>query len=144
MAKQRVLFLCTGNSARSQMAEGWLRRLAGDDFDVFSAGTEPKEAVHPLAVLVMAEKDVEIAQQRPKSLQQYIGQPWDFIITVCDRANETCPIFPGDHERIHWSFEDPAAATGSELERRAVFRRVRDEILRRLRLFVAVHPHPTA
>ena len=121
------------------MAEGWLRELAGDDFEVFSAGTEPKESVHPLAVQVMADVGVNIAEQRPKSLQQYLGQPWDFIITVCDRANETCPIFPGDHERIHWSFEDPAAATGSDLERRAVFRRVRDEILQRIRLFVAVH-----
>jgi arsenate reductase (thioredoxin) len=139
MAKRRVLILCTGNSARSQMAEGWLRELAGDDFEVFSAGTEPKESVHPLAVQVMADVGVNIAEQRPKSLQQYLGQPWDFIITVCDRANETCPIFPGDHERIHWSFEDPAAATGSDLERRAVFRRVRDEILQRIRLFVAVH-----
>ena len=139
MAKQRVLFLCTGNSARSQMAEGWLRELVGDRFEVFSAGTDPKESVHPLAVQVMAEVGVDIAQQRPESLQQYLGQPWDSIITVCDRANETCPIFPGDHERIHWSFEDPAAATGSELQRRAVFRRVRDEVLQRIRLFVAVH-----
>jgi arsenate reductase len=139
MAKRRVLILCTGNSARSQMAEGWLRELAGDDFEVFSAGTEPKESVHPLAVQVMADVGVNIAEQQPKSLQQYLAQPWDFIITVCDRANEACPIFPGDHERIHSSIEDPTAAMGNDLERRAVFQRVRDEILQRIRLFVAVH-----
>jgi arsenate reductase (thioredoxin) len=136
MTKRRVLFLCTGNSARSPMAEGWLRQLAGDDFDGFSAGTEPKAAVHPLAVKVMAEQDVDIAHQRPKSLRSFVGQPWDFIITVCDRARESCPVFPGDHQQIHWSFDDPAAATGTELERARVFRRVRDEILQRVRLFV--------
>ena len=130
-----MLFLCTGNSARSQMAEGWLRHLAGAHCEVFSAGTDPKPAVHPLAVRVMARAGVDIAAQRPKDLRGFLGQRFDFIITVCDRARDACPTFPGDHEQIHWSFEDPAAAAGPEQER--VFRRVRNELLTRMRLFVA-------
>jgi arsenate reductase len=134
--KRRVLFLCTGNSARSQMAEGWLRRYAGDAFDVFSAGTEPREAVHPLALRVMADAGVDLAGQRPKALAPFVGQHFDFVITVCDRARDACPVFPDDPVQIHWSFEDPAAAEGTEEERYAVFRRIRDAIQHRVRLFV--------
>lgn len=136
--KRRVLFLCTGNSARSQMAEGWLRKLAGDAFDVHSAGTEPRDRVHPLAVQAMAECGVDLSAARPKDLAQLVGGSWDFVITVCDRANEDCPVLPLPHERIHWSFQDPAAVEGSEEERLRVFRRVRDELLTRIRLFVGV------
>ena len=139
--KRRVLFLCTGNSARSQMAEGWLRHLAGDQYDVYSAGTEPKGQVHPLAVWVMAEAEVDISAQRPKSLRSFVGKPWDFIITVCDRAKEQCPIFPRDHVQIHWSFDDPAAATGTADEQRLVFRRVSGEIRQRIQLFVQAQAH---
>jgi arsenate reductase len=119
------------------MAEGWLRHLAGDVFVVESAGTEPRDRVHPLAIQVMAEAGVDISGAYPKMLDRFIGQPWDFVITVCDNANESCPVFPGPNERIHWSFSDPAAAEGSEEERLTVFRRVRDEILTRLRLFAS-------
>src|SRR5205823_3431157 len=125
------------NSARSQMAEGWLRAMAGDRFDVYSAGVEPKGEVNPLAVQAMAEEEIDISAHRPKSLAQFLDQPWDFVITVCDRAKESCPIFPGRREQVHWSFDDPADATGGEAERRAVFRRVRDEIKQRLTVFVA-------
>lgn len=135
-SKCRVLFLCTGNSARSQMAEAWLRHYAGDVFDVFSAGTEPRPEVHPLAVRTMADAGVDISGQRPKSLAPFVGQDFDFVITVCDRARDTCPTFPGDPEQIHWSFDDPAAAAGTEEERYGVFRRVRDELQHRVRLFV--------
>lgn len=134
--KKRVLFLCTGNSARSQMAEGLLRHLAGDSYDVFSAGTHPV-GVNPLAVEVMKEIGIDISHHRSKSLSQFLNERFDFIITVCDRANETCPVFPGDVVRIHWSFDDPAAVQGGDEERLNVFRRVRHEIAGRLRLFVA-------
>lgn len=135
--KKRVLFLCTGNSARSQIAEGWLRHRAGDQFEVFSAGTEPKGSIHPLAVKVMAEIGVDLAGQYPKSLQPFVDEPWDFVITVCDRARESCPIFPRREEQIHWSFSDPAAATGDDEQRLQIFRQVRNEITRRIDLFVA-------
>ena len=133
---KRVLFLCTGNSCRSQMAEGILRHLAGDDVVAASAGTQPKP-VHPLAVQVMREAGMDISRQRSKGLESVGGQSWDFVITVCDRAKESCPVFPGETERNHWGFDDPAEAQGSEEQRLRVFRRVRDEILARLRLFVA-------
>jgi arsenate reductase (thioredoxin) len=135
MSEKRVLFLCTGNSARSQMAEALLRHLAGDAVDVASAGIEPK-GLHPLAVKAMSDIGIDISRQRSKGLDAVLGQTWDFVITVCDSASESCPIFPGDTERVHWSFEDPAAAEGSEEERLRGFRRVRDELLGRLRLFV--------
>lgn len=136
MMKRRVLFLCTGNSARSQMAEAWLRRVAGDHFEVASAGTEPRDEVHPLAVRAMAEARADITAQRPKDLARFVGEPWDFVITLCDRAKENCPTFPWA-EQMHWSFLDPAAVEGSEAERLTVFSRVRDEILTRVRLFAA-------
>jgi arsenate reductase len=135
-AKHRVLFLCTGNSCRSQMAEGWMRHLAGEQWEVASAGTRPS-GLNPRAVAAMAEIGVDIAAQRSKHVDEFLGRPFDAVITVCDHANETCPIFPGPARRLHWSFEDPAAASGSDAERMAVFRRVRDALGARIRDFLA-------
>lgn len=133
--KERVLFLCTHNSARSQMAEGLLRSMAGERFEVFSAGTE-QTRVHPLAIEAMREIGIDISGHRSKTLDEWSGRHFDYVITVCDRANESCPIFPGGTERIHWSFDDPsAAATGTDEEKLQAFRRVRGEIQERLRLF---------
>ena len=133
--KQRVLFLCTGNSARSQMAEGLLRHWAGDRFEVFSAGTRPA-GLNPNAVTVMAEMGVDIAGGRSKSANEFTDQQFDYVITVCDSAKESCPIFPGAAQRLHYSFQDPAATQGSAEEQLAVFRRVRDQIGERLGEFV--------
>ena len=133
--KRRVLILCTGNSARSQMAEGLLRHDGGERFEVFSAGVEPSR-VRPQAVEAMREIGVDISAHRSKSVDEFAGREFDYVITVCDNANERCPVFPGRTRRIHWSFDDPAAARGDEAARLAVFRRVRDEIRGRLRRFV--------
>ncbi|HVF22210.1 MAG TPA: arsenate reductase ArsC [Pyrinomonadaceae bacterium] len=133
--RKRVLILCTGNSARSQMAEGLLRDLADDRFEVASAGVSPTQ-VRPEAIAVMREIGIDISHHHSKSVDEFHGKQFDYVITVCDNANEQCPIFPANTKRIHWSFEDPAAAEGDEQARLAVFRRVRDEILQRLRLFV--------
>jgi arsenate reductase len=123
------------------MAEGFLRHFAGDQFEVHSAGTEASE-VRPLAIRAMAEIGVDISEQSSKTLAGYLGEHWDHVITVCDDANESCPVFPGAVSRTHWSFTDPSAATGTEEERLTVFRRVRDEIVRRIRLFaLAATPH---
>jgi arsenate reductase (thioredoxin) len=127
----RVLFLCTHNSARSQMAEGLLRDLAGDRFEVFSAGTEATR-VRPEAISVMAEIGVDISSQESKTLERYIDEPFDRVVTVCDDANETCPFFPGARERLHWSFPDPSRSGGEAEGRLAVFRKVRDEIQTRI------------
>ena len=135
MAKQKVLFLCTGNSCRSQMAEALLRHLAGDRFEVASAGTEPSR-VNPLAIAAMREIGVDISRQRSKSVEEFLGQCFAYVITVCDNANARCPIFPGAVQRLHWPLEDPAAAVGNAAERMPVFRRVRDEIDQRVRDFV--------
>ena len=135
-SRKRILILCTGNSARSQMAEGLLRHLAGDRFDVASAGVSPTQ-VRPEAITAMREMGIDISQHRSKSVDEFSGQPFDYVITVCDNANEQCPVFPGTTERIHWSFDDPAMAEGDEQARLAVFRRVRDEIRDRLRTFLA-------
>ena len=132
--RKRVLILCTGNSARSQMAEGLLRHLAGERFEVASAGVSPTQ-VRPEAVAVMREIGIDISNHRSKSVDEFTDQKFDYVITVCDNANEQCPIFSGNTQRIHWSFDDPAAAEGNEDARLAVFRRVRDEILHQLRLF---------
>jgi arsenate reductase len=129
---ERVLFLCTHNSARSQMAEGLLRAWAGDRFEAFSAGVEATE-VRPLAIRVMAEIGIDIGGQKSERLDTYLGQPFEYVITVCDEAREACPSFPGAERQLHWSFDDPSAATGSEEARLAVFRRVRDEIGARIR-----------
>jgi arsenate reductase len=125
--KQRVLFLCTHNSARSQMAEGFLRSMAGDRFEVASAGTEATR-VHPLATRAMAERGIDISRHTSKAFDALLQQPWDYLITVCDDANERCPFVPGVVKRLHWSFEDPSRAAGSEEDRLAVFRRLRDQI----------------
>ena len=129
--RARVLFLCTHNSARSQMAEGLLRHLAGDRFESHSAGTEATR-VRPLAIRAMEEIGVDISGQESKTLERYQQEPFDYVITVCDDANEACPIFPGAQSRLHWSFKDPSKAEGSEEERLAVFREVRDGIRRRI------------
>jgi arsenate reductase len=135
--KKKVLFLCTGNSARSQMAEGLLRSFAGERFEVTSAGVAPTH-VRPEAIQVMNEIGIDISNQRSKSVDEYNGQAFDFVITVCDNANEQCPVFPGETNRVHWSFVDPAAADGDEVARLEVFRRIRNELTARLRLFISV------
>lgn len=128
---QRVLFLCTHNSARSQMAEGLLRALGRGAFEVFSAGTEATR-VRPLAIRAMAELGIDVSGQTSKTLDQYLAEPFDQVITVCDQANETCPVFYGATERLHWSFPDPSRATGSEEEQLIVYRQVRDAICARI------------
>jgi arsenate reductase len=132
----RVLILCTANSARSQMAEGLLRHLAGQRVEVFSAGTQPS-TVNPIAVAVMAERGVDLSGQRSKHLNEYLAEPFDYVITVCDSAAEACPLFPGPAWRIHWSIPDPAAVQGSPSEQRAAFRAVRDDLEARLRGWLA-------
>src|SRR5918994_5303382 len=127
--KTRVLFLCTHNSARSQMAEGLLRDLAGDRFEAFSAGTEATR-VRQEAVSVMAEIGVDISAQESKTLERYLGEPFERVITVCDDANEACPVFPGARDRLHWSFPDPSRVEGEG--RLRAFRDVRDEIRARI------------
>lgn len=134
--RDRVLVLCTHNSARSQMAERLLRDLGRDRFEVASAGTVAT-AVHPLAARVMEEIGLDLRGHSSKTLERYLGERWDYVITVCDQAGERCPLFPGPARRIHWSFEDPSAATGSEVARLATFRRVRDAIRDRLRAWLA-------
>jgi arsenate reductase len=131
MAPQRILFLCTHNSARSQMAEGLLRDLGGERFAAFSAGTEAT-LVRPLAIRAMAELGIDISGQESKTLDRYLDERFDAAITVCDPANEACPIFPGATRRFHWSFDDPSRATGGEQEQLAVYRRVRDAIRARI------------
>lgn len=138
MNKQRVLFLCTHNSARSQMAEGFLRSLAGDRFDVASAGTEATH-VHPLARRAMAEAGIDISGHTSKIVDELVNQPWDYVITVCDAANESCPVFPKKSSRLHWSFEDPSRATGGDEQRLEVFRHVRDQIRRRIADWISTH-----
>jgi arsenate reductase len=134
LAKKRILILCTGNSARSQMAEGLLRHDAGDRFEVFSAGTKPSH-VRPEAVTAMRELGIDISGHRSKGVDEFTGQHFDYVLTVCDNAKESCPIFPGKAVTIHHNFEDPATLQGSEEERLALFRRVRDEIREYLREF---------
>jgi len=131
MPAQRVLFLCTHNSARSQMAEGLLRRLGGDRFEAHSAGTEAT-GVRPLAIQAMAELGIDISKQTSKTLDPYVDQGFDYVVTVCDDANESCPIFPNATHRLHWSLPDPSKATGNEAERLAVYRKVRDGLRARI------------
>jgi arsenate reductase (thioredoxin) len=133
---KRVLFVCTHNSARSQMAEGLLRHYAGQHFEAFSAGTEPG-SLHPLAVRAMGELGIDISNQAPKSVDGFLSQDFDAVVTVCDQAKESCPVFPGAARQLHWSFEDPSRDQGSEDERLEVFRRVRDEIMVHIRQFVS-------
>jgi len=129
--KPKVLFLCTGNSARSQMAEGYLRQVAGDRYEVCSAGIEPK-SLNPLAAEAMAEIGIDISHQKSKDVRIFLGQYVPYIITVCEDARERCPIFPRTYKFLHWSFDDPAAAKGTHDERLAVFRRVRDGLIRKI------------
>ena len=130
--KRRVLFLCTGNSARSQMAEGLVNHFRGDRWEAHSAGTKPAGYVHPLAVRAMAELGVEIGTQRSKSVDEFRDAQFDLVITVCDDADRNCPVWLGRGRRVHIGFPDPAAATGSEAQRLAVFREVRDGLRRRI------------
>lgn len=134
----RVLILCTGNSARSQMAETILRQLTGGNAYVASAGTHPQPEIHPLARQTVSRMfGLEMTGQFPKKVDQYVGHRFDYVITVCDHAAETCPVFPGNVERIHWSFEDPAAAAGDESSRRARFESIAAQIASRLSAWLA-------
>ena len=132
--RKRVLVLCTGNSARSQMAEGLLRDLAGDQFEVFSAGTIAS-FVRPQAIAVMNEIGIDISGHRSKSADEFLDDEFDYVITVCDHANQRCPVFSGPAERLHWSIDDPVIS-GSEHEQLAAFRRARDELDQRIRKFI--------
>jgi arsenate reductase len=125
--KKKVLFICTHNSARSQIAEGMLNSLFGNKYQAYSAGTEPS-VVNPHAIQVMAEIGIDLSKHRSKNINEFVGQKLDFVVTVCDRARETCPYFPGGIKRLHRSFEDPASFKGTEAERLSAFRRIRDEI----------------
>ncbi len=127
--RKKILFICTHNSARSHMAEGLLNTLYGSRYEVWSAGTDPTE-VNPLAVKVMAEVGIDISDHQSNSVEDFLDREWDYVVTVCDRANETCPFFPGGKEKIHRGFKDPAALKGGEDEKMLAFRRVRDEIKR--------------
>ena len=131
----RVLFICTGNSARSQLAEALLRDFGGADFEAFSAGTEPKD-VNPYAVRVLDEIGIDWSGARSKSATDFIGQPFDYVITVCDRARQTCPVFPGNHNTLHWGLDDPAGVEGPDEAKLEAFRRTRTEVATRLRPFV--------
>jgi arsenate reductase len=132
--RKRVLFLCTGNSARSQMAEGLLRHLAGDRFEVFSAGVEPS-FVRPQAIAAMNEIGIDISPHRSKSVDAFLDEQLDYVITVCDHASQRCPVFPGTVERIHWSIDDPVVG-GSEERQLEAFRRARDELQQSIRAFI--------
>ncbi len=133
--KIKILFLCTGNSCRSQMAEGLLRDMAEDKFEVFSAGVNPT-SVHPLAKKVMKEIGIDISGQYSKSVIAFLGKGFDYVVTVCDSARQTCPFFPGNHTLLHWDLEDPAATQGSDEERLIVFRKVRDRIRKNIRQLI--------
>ncbi len=143
MAKTRVLFLCTGNSARSQMAEAFLRKYAGDLYEVHSAGLEPK-GVNPYTIRVMQEVGIDISGQRSKGVDEYLGKVlFQYLITVCDHADKNCPtVWPGVNTRMHWSFEDPAAFDGSEDERLAKFRQVRDQIEAKIKDWLNAQAQP--
>ncbi len=133
----RVLFVCTGNSARSVMAEALLRHHGGDAFDVHSAGTLPK-GINPLTLRVLGEAGIDATGVRSKSVNEYLGQSFDYVVTVCDEARQVCPVFPGVHESMHWGYEDPAEATGTDDERLAVFRRVFIQLGERVRQFATI------
>ena len=135
MSKRRVLIVCTGNSARSQIAEGLIRHEADERFEVFSAGTQPTE-VRQEAIQVMRELDIDISAHRSKPLNDFVGQDFDFVITVCDKAREECPVFSGAPERLHWPFEDPAAFTETGEARLQAFRKLRDKIHARVMVFL--------
>ena len=125
--KKRILFLCTGNSCRSQMAEGLLRHFRGNKFEVYSAGVKPTR-INPLSIKAMNEIGIDISNQKSKSVEEFLSQPFDIVVTVCDNAKQTCPIFPGKYKKLHWNLGDPAEAKGSDEERLKVFRKIRDAI----------------
>lgn len=131
-----VLILCTGNSCRSQMAEGLWRELAGESWDAASAGSRPSGFVHPLAIQVMAELEIDISQHCSKSVTEFSGGQCDLVVTVCDSAKDACPVFPGAKRVMHWPFRDPAKATGDDNDRLAIFRQIRDEIRARIQEFL--------
>lgn len=133
--KCKVLFLCTGNSARSQMAEAFLREEAGDQFEALSAGIEPR-GLHPLAVEVMREIGIDISNYQSKDVREFLSTPIPYVITVCNSARQRCPIYPATYKYMHWSIQDPAAAQGTDDQKLAVFRRVRDEIASQIERFV--------
>jgi arsenate reductase (thioredoxin) len=133
---KRVLVLCTGNSCRSQMAEGFFRALGSGNWEAFSAGSEPSGYVHPLAIAAMQEISIDISNGRSKSINEFEGQKFELVVTVCDHANEACPFFPAATSRQHWPFDDPANATGGDKEKMRVFRRVRDEIGDAVKLYL--------
>jgi arsenate reductase len=133
----RVLFVCTGNSARSVMAEALLRQHGGGTFEVHSAGTEPK-GINPLTLRVLAEAGIDASWARSKSVDEFLGQSFDYVVTVCDQARQSCPVFPGVYESLHWGYEDPATAQGTDEERLAVFRKVFIQIGERVRQFATV------
>ena len=133
----RVLFVCTGNSARSVMAEALLRHHGGDRFEVHSAGTEPK-GINPLTLRVLDAAGMDGSFARSKSVDEFLGQSFDYVVTVCDQARQSCPIFPGVHESLHWGYEDPAAAEGTDEERMAVFRKVFIQMAERVKQFAIV------
>jgi len=133
----RVLFVCTGNSARSIMAEALLRQHGSDGFEVHSAGTEPR-GINPLTLRLLADAGIDASFARSKSVDEYLGQTFDYVVTVCDQARQSCPVFPGVHESLHWGYEDPADAEGTDEERLAVFRKVFIQIGERVRQFATV------
>jgi arsenate reductase len=135
--KPTILILCTGNSCRSQMAEGVLRAAAGETLDVQSAGSRPAGYVHPLAIEVMREIGIEIAHHRSKPLSEFLDREIETVVTVCGRADQACPVFPGQVQRYHWAFDDPNEVEGSDAERLAAFRRVRDDIKRTFDAYAA-------
>lgn len=137
MSKPTILILCTGNSCRSHLAEGILREAAGDLFDVQSAGSKPAGYVHPLAIKVMKEIGIDISTHSSKHLDQFLARPVETVITVCGNADQACPVFPGQVNRHHWPFYDPAKAEGTDEEKLQVFRTVRDEIARTFRAYAA-------
>lgn len=140
MKPARILVLCTGNSARSQMAEGLFRELGGAGYNVFSAGTKPSQ-VRAEAIAVMREIGIDISAHRSKSIDEFVGHAFDYVVTVCDDARDKCPVFPGGGQRIHWSLEDPAATQGSEEERQAAFRRIRNQLQQRIEAFLGEKPN---
>ena len=133
----RVLFVCTGNSARSIMAEALLRQQGGAAFEVYSAGTEPR-GVNPLTIRTLGDAGLDASWARSKSVTEFLGQRFDYVITVCDQARQSCPVFPGVHESLHWGYEDPAAAEGTEEERLEVFRRVFIGLGQRIAMFIPI------
>jgi arsenate reductase (thioredoxin) len=139
----RVLFVCTGNSARSLMAEAVLRHHGGSRFEVHSAGTEPK-GVNPLTRRVLAEAGIDASFARSKSVEEFLGQTFDYVVTVCDQARQVCPVFPGVHESIHWGYEDPAAVEGPDDVRLAAFRKTLIAISERVQQFATVTRRPPA